>query len=346
MSFKIYLYQSLPGIELSILTKIFKAENLVEGKLFQSIPTEPFTHIVKLVSIPEEADMFLIPHNYFKVKDKEYLKSALDLAGKFNVPLLIFTLNDETTPINLPGSIVLRPSVYKSKMLQYERVIPALIEDVGAQFGFTPRQKESKIPSIGFSGMVELATWQLEMRYQLRLLFNRIQSFVGIISTAEYQGLYYRRRATSAIERSSLCVPHFNIRKTFSANIKTIEGNPEQMRKEFVDSIQNSDLSLVVRGNGNYSLRFFEVLSLGRIPLFIDTDLPLPLEDVIDYDTFMIRVSHKDIDKIPEIVDAFWKKVTPEEYVAMQVRAREVFETYLRPDSYFRRFFAELTQKN
>jgi Exostosin family len=340
---RLYSFKPLADIEPSIFTRILEAKNAEEGNLFQKIPTAPFKEMVAFVDTASEADAVLMPHNYFRVHtDSTYLDEAVACAKEANIPLLIFTLNDDPVPIDITHSIVLRPSMYKSKARPYEQIISALVEDVGAQFGSKPRPKTSEVPSIGFSGMVQLSSWKLETRYQLRLLYNKMQAFLGIISGAEYQGLYYRRRATAVIERSKKCVANFNIRKTFSANIKTIEGNPEQMRREFVESIQDSDLSLVVRGNGNYSLRFYEVLSLGRIPIFVDTDMPLPFSDIIDYDSFMIRVDYRDIHKIPDIVETFWDNTTPEQYVAMQKKAREVFELYFRPDSFFRHFFTEL----
>jgi hypothetical protein len=342
--FRLYLFRSLPDVEISIFTQILLAKNPEEGNLFQKIPTTPFKDMVTFVGTPSEAQAILLPHNYFRVQaNVSYLKEAAQCAAVAGVPLIVFTLNDNPEPISVEGGIVIRPSLYKSKQLAHEIVIPALVEDVGAQFGFEPRLKANDVPSIGFSGMVQLSNWHLEMRYQLRLLYNRLQAMVGIISGAEFQGLYYRRKAIAVIEQSKKCTTRFNIRKTFSANSKTIEGNPEQMRREFIESIQNSDLSLVVRGNGNYSLRFYEVLSLGRIPLYIDTDMPLPLSDMIDYDSCMIRVNYRDIHTIPDVVEAFWKNTTPEQYVAMQRKARAVFEEYVRPDAFFRHFFSELS---
>ena len=158
--------------------------------------------------------------------------------------------------------------------------------------------------------------------------------------SARFQGLYYRRKIVKVIQSAKTCRPNFYIRSFFSASKATIEGDKDQIRNEFISSIKDSDLALVVRGNGNFSLRFFEVLSLGRIPLFIDTDTPLPLENEIDYDSFMLRVEHKDIHKIPEIVEKFWQETTPEQFIEMQKKAREVFETKLRSDAFFRIYFS------
>ena len=68
-------------------------------------------------------------------------------------------------------------------------------------------------------------------------------------------------------------------------------GLNKQLRFEFIRNILSSDYTLCFRGSGNYSLRFYETLCLGRIPLFINTDCKLPFEDEINWrDMFMGRI--------------------------------------------------------
>jgi hypothetical protein len=83
-------------------------------------------------------------------------------------------------------------------------------------------------------------------------------------------------------------------------------------------------------------MRFYEALSLGRIPLFIDTESPLPLEDEINYDEFILRIDHRDIHNIADRVADYYAALTPEEYKKKQGRCREVFEKYLRLDVFYR----------
>lgn len=48
-----------------------------------------------------------------------------------------------------------------------------------------------------------------------------------------------------------------------------------------ITDIQNADFILSVKGDGSFFCRFYEALSLGRIPFFIDTDCILPFENMI-----------------------------------------------------------------
>ena len=69
-------------------------------------------------------------------------------------------------------------------------------------------------------------------------------------------------------------------------------------RPGFVRNMKQSDYVLCARGAGNFSIRFYETLALGRIPLYIDTNAPLPFEDSIDWDRYLVRVPIRKKNKI------------------------------------------------
>jgi len=129
------------------------------------------------------------------------------------------------------------------------------------------------------------------------------------------------------------------VRKSFSGAHRTIELDPAQARREYLDSIINSDFVLAPKGDGNYSNRFLKTLCMGRIPVLSDTDTVLPLESHIDYDSLMVRVSMKNVKDTPKLVREWYDKHSEKEWQAAQHKAREVFETKLRIDSYFDYFF-------
>ena len=87
-----------------------------------------------------------------------------------------------------------------------------------------------------------------------------------------------------------------------------------------------------MRGDANAATRFYETLSLGRIPVFIDTACVLPLEDIIDYKDFCVFIDYTDINKAPSILADFHKNITPDKFIAMQKQARYIFRHYLRYD--------------
>jgi hypothetical protein len=143
-------------------------------------------------------------------------------------------------------------------------------------------------------------------------------------------------KATRILDNSSFVATNFILRGSYSGSPHTIRIDPKQGREEYVDTMLNSDFPLVMKGDGNYSYRFYEALSLGRVPVFINTDCVLPLADRLNYDEFVLSVNHKDICHLDTIIRDFYDSLDEESFVAMQKKAREVFEKYLSTNSFLR----------
>jgi Exostosin family len=215
--------------------------------------------------------------------------------------------------------LILRASAYKSTLLPNEIFMPAYVEDLGRVHGVVPQKKEGK-PTVGFVGKAGFASMKEQLKYLVRNYI--VRRGVG------REGVYFRRLAMRTLEKDPRVELQVIMRKAFGAHKSTIELSPEQARKDYVENIKNSLFTLSPRGDGNFSLRFYETLSLGRIPLLIDTDIPLPLEDTINYDEFVVRVPWQDVERIGDYVVAFFNQ-SEEEIVRRQALAREAFEKHL-----------------
>lgn len=106
-----------------------------------------------------------------------------------------------------------------------------------------------------------------------------------------------------------------NVRKTM---IDTYQRNPkfklltnagwtnqvsQNNQTVFVDITVNSKFALAPRGYGRSSFRFFEILKLGTIPVYIWDDTEwLPYTDVLDYDKFCISIHISEIDLLEELL--------------------------------------------
>lgn len=69
----------------------------------------------------------------------------------------------------------------------------------------------------------------------------------------------------------------------------------EKMQENWTDILNKSQFILCPRGNGLNSIRFFETLAFGRIPILISDNTKLPLEQIIDYKKFVIFLPEKDV---------------------------------------------------
>ena len=72
-------------------------------------------------------------------------------------------------------------------------------------------------------------------------------------------------------------------------------------QNKFVEITCNSKFVLCPRGYGRNSFRFYEVLNLGCIPIYVWDDIEwLPYE--INYEKFCISINIKDLHKLKEIL--------------------------------------------
>jgi hypothetical protein len=107
-------------------------------------------------------------------------------------------------------------------------------------------------------------------------------------------------------------------------------------RREYVQNIVDSDYVLCARGAGNFSYRLYETLSCGRIPVFVDTDCVLPLEDEIDWRALCVWVDARGVDTIGKRVRSFHERLSPEAFIELQRRARATWEEFLSPLGFVR----------
>jgi hypothetical protein len=327
---KIFCLEGVPGKNwIPILD--FKFGPRTVNTLFQNIKPKLYEGIFDFVDSPENADYFLMPNSYSVVKkNKEYTESCVKFAQKFSKMIILFAYQDSAEPINIPQTIVFRTSQYRSALASNEIIMPAFVEDVGLSAGLSPKNKNIKL-SVGFVGKAGFENLAHRVRFLIKNIF--------LLHGAHKDGLYFRRKAMKALARDSRIKSNFKTRSSFSGNLKTVGLDPEKVREEYISNMKESDFTLSPRGDGNYSLRFYETLSMGRIPILIDTDVVLPLEDKINYDDIVIRVDYKDIHSIADIVAQTYEKWSSEEYLRRQKLAREVFEKYLYMPAFIKATF-------
>lgn len=103
----------------------------------------------------------------------------------------------------------------------------------------------------------------------------------------------------------------------------------EEMILEFEQISNQSKFILCPRGGGLNSMRFFETMSIGKIPILISDFAKLPLEKEIDYSKFVVRVPENKIKNIKEYIDDFMFKVDIKQ---ASVLSRSMWLNYFSPD--------------
>ena len=310
-----------------------------EKRLFADLGNRAFKRqVFDIVTDINEADFILLPHDFFDVitTDKNYLQRHIDLAHQHHKKLLIFDLSDYTErEIDVPEAWVFRIAGYRSQMKNNVIIMPNFVEDL-SQYGKIFWRNKSKRPIIGFCGWANLSTIKQKLKLFIKNLLIDLQSAVARDTSLEAhkQGIYFRMQAIKALRECRDISVNFIIRNSYSSHANTIELLAEEARRQYIDNILKSDLSLAVRGDANISCRFYEILSLGRVPLFVDTDCVLPMENVVDYKKFIFHIDYKDLSNIGKVVADFYGGLSDEDFVQMQKSAREAFTKYLNPVSF------------
>ncbi|MFA6006400.1 MAG: exostosin family protein [Candidatus Paceibacterota bacterium] len=346
---KIYYDKTQQGVSLThLLYPNFKIQHRAGKSLFSDGIFKQFTEpVVAITGRPEDADFILLPHNYGQIKDNQELFSHyVDLAKLQHKRLIIFAYGDIDYDIDIPEAIIFKNALYRFKKKRNEIKLPLFVEDLGARWGIDYQAKAHTKPSVGFCGWAEYASLRQRARAMLYHQFINVQKSLTHTPELETlkQGIYFRKKILHRLEQSTLIESKFIRRSAFFLHKNTITVAADAGRQEFVANIKQSNFSLAVRGDMNDSARLYEIMSLGRIPVLLDTETVLPFEGTLDYSKCLVRIPYPEIMDSPEIISKFYREQTSNSLIAMQKEARRVFEKQLRVDAYFISIFASPEQ--
>ncbi len=269
------------------------------------------------------ADLLPLIHQKFKNLD-----DMCRLTGK---PLVVIYLRDSPDPLPLSNAVIFRSSLRASNRQQNEFAYPP---DVGkrlyrASHGRLPLPWTLK-PSVGFRGQL----WPmkkgstLEWRYDIQRSFQKM----GLRSPWPIKsnfGYLARARAFNTLD--------YDKRVDFDGTASTLNDVINiPSRYAYVKNILGNQYNLVASGHGNYSFRFYEVMSAARIPLFINTDCVLPLEELIPFKSMLAWVEEKEVHKVVDKLLDFHQAQNDNSLAAKQQALRATWETYFADHNYFR----------
>jgi hypothetical protein len=300
-----------------------------------------------LVEDPAKAQLFVFPvfyevlvdysaDEYIKYKvtkeDVQFAKDKLTqmsaFAKQFNKPLILIFYRDPSYKIDIPNVVVFRTSLYKKERGSNEFGMPAIVTDLLLQHPFQPILKSAN-PSVGFRG--QSAPLKLPFTAQLRLTTNELLQQLHIPASVEMfynRGYIARRSAIQSCLKNTQITAEITITTPFD-----IENKNSNLL--FEENILNNQYSLAVSGHGNYSFRLYQILSAGRVPLFIDTDCVLPYEEFIDWKKHLVWVDEHDAKNADKILLDFHHTIHPDDFVTMQESNRKLWEQYLNYTGFF-----------
>ena len=292
-----------------------------------------------LTETPQNCDVAFLPFtlNYYtKINKIELFKNFLNKMQDFEKKVFVWVEGDYDVNFNHPNCIFIKYLGYKSNNIPNMIIQPGdLKDDLLKKYydGKLNIREKSIRPSIGFVGMADYSTIKLVLlmiKQCLQKCHNHLQSTL-FESGSVIPYFVHRKTSLERIKNTHGITSNFILRKTFAEGVRS---NDLNARMAFIDNITKNDYTFCMRGGGNYSLRFYETLCLGRIPLFINTNCVLPFEEKIDWKNLCLWVDEKNVDRIGEIIIDFHSSITNKEFKEKQLYAREVWEKYLSKEGF------------
>jgi len=326
-------------------------EEYKEGRLYAHTFDEYCRYAsdyIELTSI-HECDIFLLPINYNQKWDNksdrpDRVNDFLNSVENSSKKIFVFLGHDiSAISVNVSNSIVFSGAIDKSKQVQGVYSYPHFFSDLLAynNSSFAPKIK-SKLPVVGFCGYAPPLELKLSKEKAIGFL-KLVANYTGLIKFFPDRISHsYRARAILAVKQSNKVKPNLRIKNAFAfgpngqLNTGNTQESDTEFRKNFINNILESDYTLCVRGIGNNSIRFFETLCCGRIPVFVNTDSVLPFDHIIDWRKKCVWVEEKNIDNIGNAVNEFHKSISDDEYQRLQIELRYIWEEYLSPLGFYK----------
>jgi hypothetical protein len=227
------------------------------------------------------ADFVLFPYTLDDIFDKygfiginRFVSQLSHFTGTARKTVFFFG-NDLAIPFEFP-SILIRTSASRKIPGSNTIAFPYPISKVPGEMHFSPEKIGYDTSFVGYIGSSAVRFAVLKSFYEVS---HRMRCFIDVVNVFHAHGA--------------------------NADSRSIR------RKLFLDSIPNSWTILCPRGSGMNSIRFFEVLALGRIPVLISDDCMLPWESKINYSGAIIVVPENKIGETPELLQEWFGTKSP-----------------------------------
>ncbi len=308
---------------------------------------------ITFVEDPMFADVFILPMswNYYVLNGKkESALKFIDHVSHFGKKVFIYNAGDIGLKISFfPNVLIFRLAVNKFPRKENETIIPSFIQDPLKTF-YSSRKIYMRPymdkPQVGFCGFAK--TSRVDAAKELmKIKLQNILSLLGLRNKEPQQFLsssYFRGRVLGILEDSPKIKTNFIVRKNYRAGI--MHDITHNTVIEFYNNIKDSDYVLCARGSGNFSVRFYETLAMGRIPVYVNTNGGLPLDNQIEWKDHVVWVEKSEINCIGEKINDFHKKMDSGEFQKLLLNNRKLWEDRLTLGAYFKTIFASEILRN
>jgi hypothetical protein len=292
-----------------------------------------------------QADVCLLTYHWPYYHEHDNLVEAqaeVDAARQHGKPMVVFSGGDHPANVPFEDMILFESAGYRSTPgLGYHSAQPSYIQDYLQIYcqGELKLRPKHEVPVLGFCGQASTSPLQTAYR-TLRLKWQQYQYSQGRLQwePPPFETSTFRKQVLTHFENQAGIQTNFILRKRYQAGETEIKSPHHPAKLEFVNNILDSDYTVCMRGGGNFSVRFYETLCLGRIPIFIDTDCLLPFQDEIDYPSYFPWIDVQDLPHAAEILRDFHTRLSADDFIDLQRACRALWLGHMTSEGFHRDF--------
>jgi hypothetical protein len=298
-----------------------------------------------------QADIVILPMswNYYLVtKQLHKVEKLIEEAEVLHKKVIIIITGDYGVAIpNFRNIIVLRTSGYRTKLNKFHCGTPVFIDDPMKRMYKTTvvEQNYAVNPVIGFCGQTNTSLSNA-LKELLKVIYRNILFYLKVNNQLPQHiqsTTFNRSRVLNVVKNSKTLRANFIERRKYRAGVVSKEAR-EKTELEFYDNMLGSNYVICIRGAGNFSVRLYETLAMGRIPVFINTDCLLPLPMDIDWSKHSVWIEFNELYKLEEKIIEFHNSFSEEEFKRLQLSNRKVWEEKLTLKGFFKSFLNTIEQ--
>jgi hypothetical protein len=250
----------------------------------------------------DDCDYILSSKFIFGLYDSNAIQNLINSYKNINKKVIIFLVSDITNKLYIPNNVILFRTSLYKSLISNNEYILPYVWEK-IDKPFNILKKTIK-PIIGFCGKVDV----------------------------------HRINTINILKNNNNLTTNFIVRKDFWGG----KPNDQTLFDEFSDNIINSHFTVCNRGRGNFSMRFYQTLSYGRIPVLINTDMVFPFDDEIDWNSIII-IGNDENEIINKILS--WWNNKDIDIEKIQLKCKEVYDTFLYQKKYFNKIFSYIENK-
>lgn len=292
----------------------------------------------------EECDFVVLPMSWnfyiqkglikevteYIIKAKEYQKTVLSyMRGDYGIKVPEYD-----------HVLVFRASGHRSRLSPSHLGMPPFIDDPlrkiyeSEQIDVQPYKER---PIIGFCGMANFSK-KYALEELTRIITRNMRFRLGNSKNLPQQVIpttYRRAQLLKTCMDDEAIETNFIFRKKYFGGALT-DAQKQKTTKEFYDNLRDSQYVLCFRGAGNFSVRFYEALAMGRIPVFINTDCLVPLEDTLRWKQHVVWIEYKERHRIADKIKEFHQNMDAAQFIHLQKENRKLWEKKLTLGGFFK----------